>query len=76
MSLAGKALGSATSGQRLGPHPSTQALREEVQRLRRKGMDANAIGQRIGVYYMAEGEDETLDKQETVLTEAFVDYGR
>ncbi|MFP4218045.1 MAG: hypothetical protein ACLFR6_04300 [Salinarchaeum sp.] len=76
MSLYAKALGSTDSGQRLGSHPCKEALREEIQRLHRHGMDAQAIGQRIGVYYMNEGETETLDKLETVLTEEFEDYGR
>lgn len=75
MSLYAKALGSADSGQRLGSHPCKEALRDEVQRLRHYGMDAKAIGQRIGVYYMNEGEKETLDKLETVLTEEFEEYG-
>lgn len=74
MSLYTKARGSAESGQRLGPSPSTEAIREEVQLLHRQGMDAHAIGRRIGVYYMDHGETDTLDKLETVLSEEFGGY--
>lgn len=67
-------MGCAESGQRLGRSPSTEALREEIHLLRRQGLNAAAIGQRIGVYYLSINESRTLDKLETVLAEECPGY--
>ena len=75
MSLKEDVQGSIKTGWLLGPDPSKEDIREEVQRLKDQGKTGQEIGKQIGVYYMSKGDTETLDLLEDVLTEEFEDYG-